>query len=324
MIAFITGVTGQDGHYLSEFLIEQGYTVYGLVRRTSQSKHIPEGVIPVEGDVTDTSVGRLIAKIGPDEVYHLAAMSHVGESFHIPYTTFQSNAVGTLNILEALRGVKAKLYNAATSELFGSHPPPQNERTPFHPRSPYGAAKLAAFSLAVNYREAYGMFVCSGILFNHESPIRGDDFVTQKIATAAARIALKKQRTLQLGNLDAYRDWGHARDYVRGMWLMLQHSEPDDYVLATGTSHSVREFVDYAFRYVGLNYSEFVEHDSKLLRPADVPVLCGDPSKARKVLGWKQEYTFEALIEEMVDFAIERERQRETFEREIPATHSYH
>ena len=288
---------------MSEFLIEKGYDVYGLVRRSSQPRELPQGVTIIEGDVTDPSVSDLVASFEPDEVYHLAAMTHVGESFKIPSYTFEANAKGTLNVLEGARKVRAKFYQASTSELFGISPPPQSETTPFYPRSPYGVSKLAAYWLVVNYRESYGLHAVNGILFNHESPLRGEDFVTQKVCKAVAEIKAGVRTKVKLGNLDAKRDWGHAKDFVRGMWLMLQHP-PDDFVLATGETRTVREMVEYAFSLCDLNYQDHVEIDPTLFRPAEIPVLLGDSSKARKVLGWEPEYTFHSLIEEMLEHAI--------------------
>jgi len=304
--ALITGATGQDGFYLSKFLLDKGYTVYGLKRRSSQPKDLPKGVIPIEGDVTDPSISRLIFELKPSEVYHLAAMSHVGESFKIPKTTFEINALGTLNVLEGVKETGSKFYQASTSELFGKSPPPQNETTPFHPRSPYGVSKLAAYWLTVNYREAYGVFACNGILFNHESPHRGLDFVTRKVCKGVSDILHKKQKFLTLGNLEAKRDWGHAEDFVEGMWLMLQQDFPDDYVLATGISHSVTDLLEIAFSHVGLNWKDFVRIDSEYFRPSDVDNLVGDFTKIGK-LGWKPKITFEQLIKEMVDFEISRQ-----------------
>ena len=310
MKAFITGVTGQDGHYLADLLNEKGYEVFGLVRRTAQTKRIPANIVTVPGDVTDSGIVDIISDIKPDEIYNLAAMSHVGESFKIPRTTFEINAMGALNVLEAARKVNAKFYQASTSELFGISKPPQDESTPFHPRSPYGVSKLASFYSTVNYREAYGLFACNGILFNHESPIRGDDFVTQKIVKAVSAMSgygfeIPDKLKLRLGNLDAKRDWGHAKDYVRGMWLMLQQETPDDYVLATGETHSIRELLDVCFSYIGIkDWTPYVECDASLFRPSEVPALCGNPAKAEKVLGWRREYSFHSLIEEMMHEAL--------------------
>lgn len=317
MRAFITGVTGQDGFYLSKFLLDKGYTVYGLVRRTSQQKNIVKGVIRVDGDVTDPGISRVIADLEPDEVYHLAAMSHVGESFKIPRATFEINALGTLNVLDGAKMCGAKIYQASTSELYGSSKPPQSEETYFHPRSPYGVSKIAAYWLAVNYREAYGLFACNGILFNHESPIRGEDFVTRKVCNYVARVSKlvfpyvplciphkEPFPKLILGNLEAKRDWGHAADFVEAMWLILQQEKPSDYVVATGEVRSVRDLLDTAFKCVGIeDWTPFVTTDKKYLRPSDVDCLTGDASKIR-ALGWKPKYTFNQMIKEMVDSEI--------------------
>ena len=316
MKAFISGATGQDGFYLSKFLRDKGYRVYGLVRRSAQSKEVPEGITVVEGDVTDPRVSDVISDISPNEIYHLAAMSHVGESFKIPSTTFDINAKGTLHLLEGAKRVNAKFYQASTSELFGVSPAPQNEKTLFHPRSPYGVSKLAAYWLTVNYREAYNLFACNGILFNHESPLRGENFVTQKIAQGVAKIFHGENYKITLGNLEAKRDWGHAEDFVRGMWLMLQHSKPDDYVLATGETHSIRDFLTLAFEVIGIyDWKPYVVTDPKFLRPAEVHELCGDYSKAKETLGWEPERTVKDIAQEMVIGAI-RAYRRNLDERE--------
>lgn len=300
MKAFITGVTGQDGFYLSEFLINKGYSVYGLTRRTSQPKVAPKGVILIEGDITDPNVKDLIRDTGPDEVYHLAAMSHVGESFKIPNTTFNINAVGALNVMEGAKSCGAKFYQASTSELYGSTPPPQSETTAFHPRSPYGVSKIAAYWLTVNYREAYGLYACNGILFNHESPIRGVDFVTRKVCRAVARIHRGLQTYVTLGNLEAKRDWGHAKDFVEAMWLIMQQKNPGDYVVATGEVRNIRDLLSEAFGNVGISdWGQHVRQDLSFFRPSDVDCLIGDSSKIRS-LGWKPKYTFEQMISEMV------------------------
>ena len=308
MKAFITGVTGQDGYYLSQLLLEKGYEVYGLVRRTAQPKDIPEGIHIVNGDVTDPNIVREIVKINPDEIYNLAAMSFVWESFKIPRTTFDINALGALNCLEAARELGCKIYQASTSELFGASPPPQNEKTPFYPRSPYGVSKLAAYWLTVNYRESYSLFACNGILFNHESPKRGIEFVTQKVADYCGRLKhlghYEMIEPLSLGNLDAIRDWGHAKDFVEGMWLIMQQEEPDDYVLATGTGRTIRDLLTVAFSHIGISdWTPFVEIDPKFYRPAEVESLIGDATKAQKI-GWKPKYTFETMIREMIDEKI--------------------
>lgn len=301
MKAFIAGVTGQDGHYLSKYLLDKNYEVYGLVRRTSQSRSIPEGITIVEGDVTDPLVGNLIKKINPDEVYNLAAMSFVAESFKIPRTTFEINALGTMNILEGVRETRCKFYQASTSELYGSSPPPQNEETPFHPRSPYGVSKLAAYWLTVDYRESYGLFACNGILFNHESPLRGIEFVTRKVCNGVARIKSGLQDHLVLGNLDAVRDWGYAGDFVRGMWLILQQEKPDDYVLATGIPRTVRDLLTLTFKLVGIDdWTPYIKQDPLYFRPADVDCLIGDYTKA-KTIGWEPSVSFESMIREILN-----------------------
>lgn len=306
MKALIAGVTGQDGHYLADLLNEKGYEVYGLVRRSAQPKSVPVNIKVIPGDVTDSGVTDLVE--GMDEVYNLAAMSHVGESFKIPRSTFAINALGTINLLEGARKYGSKFYQASTSELFGISLPPQNENTKFHPRSPYGVAKLAAYWSTVNYREAYGLFACNGILFNHESPIRGEDFVTQKICRGVARIEHGDTTPIRLGNLDAKRDWGHAKDYVRGMWQMLHHHKPDDYVLATGETHSIREFLDAAFQYIGIeDWAPYVVIDESFKRPSEVPELCGSPIKAEIILGWRRSYTFRSLVNEMMESALIKE-----------------
>lgn len=309
--AFITGVTGQDGWYLSHHLLDHGYEVYGLVRRTSQGHVIPPGITVVEGDMTDAGVIDTVRKIVPDEIYNLAAMSHVGESFKIPYATMQINAMGTLHMLEAARATGSRFYQASTSELFGVADDPQTETTPMWPRSPYAVSKLAGYWLTRLYRDAYGLFACNGILFNHESRRRGQDFVTQKIATGVARIQLGLQDKITLGNMDVSRDWGHAADYVRGMHLMLTHrSIPDDYVLATGETHALEQFLELAFAHVHIRqWWSYVAHDPAFERPAEVYVLRGDPSKAECELGWQREWTFPALVQDMVEGAIEREIQ---------------
>lgn len=309
MKAFITGVTGQDGHYLSELLLSNGYEVYGLIRRSSQSRSIPHGIHVVEGDVTDPAVSQTIAGIEPQEIYHLAAMSHVGESFKIPRTTFEINAIGTLHVLEGAKACGAKFYQASTSELFGASQPPQSEETRFHPRSPYGVAKLAAYWLTVNYREAYGLHASNGILFNHESPIRGMDFVTRKVCHYVAEVYWLREvggriPALKLGNLDAMRDWGHAKDFVRAMQLIVQQDKPGDYVVATGEVRSVRDLLTTAFRCIGVDdWEPYVTSDPSFYRPADVDCLIGDASRI-KTLGWKPEYSFEEMIKEMVDCEI--------------------
>lgn len=299
--ALITGITGQDGSYLTELLLEKGYEVHGIIRRasnfnTQRIDHLIENpeiynqkLFLHYGDMTDGSrLVTLIAKLAPDEVYNLAAQSHVRVSFDEPEYTGDTVGLGTTRLLEAIRitGVNSKFYQASSSEMFGATPPPQNEETPFYPRSPYGAAKVYSYWMTKNYREAYGMFACNGILFNHESERRGETFVTRKIALAAARISLGIQKELHLGNLEATRDWGYAPEYVDGMWRMLQADTPADYVLATGTGYSIREFLHFTFSSVNLNWKDFVKFDSKYLRPTEVDSLVGDYSKARIELGW--------------------------------------
>lgn len=316
-IAFITGITGQDGSYLAEFLLEKGYKVYGLVRRSSSFNtgridHIYQDVHEkdahlrlVYGDLSDaSSLARLLKQIDPDEIYNLGAQSHVRVSFDIPEYTAEITALGTIRILEAIRdsGIKTRFYQASSSEMFGMvQEIPQKETTPFYPRSPYGAAKVYSYWMTVNYREAYGLFACNGILFNHESPRRGETFVTRKITKAVARIKHGVQKKLYLGNLDAKRDWGFAGDYVEAMWLMLQAAQPNDYVIATGETHSVREFLEEAFVQAGLNWQDHVEIDPRYFRPTEVDLLIGDSSKACAALGWRPKVTFKALVKMMVD-----------------------
>jgi len=301
MKALITGVTGQDGWYLTEYLQSLDYEVTGIARRTSDRKSLPDCRI-VEADITDVSaVAKVVAQCQPDEIYNLAAQSHVGESFKSPGHTWDVNARGALNVLEAARSIGAAFYQASTSELFGISPGPQNESTPFHPRSPYAVAKLAAYWQTVNYREAYGMRTANGILFNHESPRRGRDFVTQKVCRHAASVKLGNTEKLKLGNLDARRDWGHAKDYVRAMHLALQHG--GEYVVATGVSYTVRQLCSIAYSSLGLEWSEWVETDKEFLRPAEVPDLVGNPAKI-EALGWEREYGFHNIIHEMVDHAL--------------------
>jgi GDPmannose 4,6-dehydratase len=302
MRALVTGVHGQDGRYLSDYLLWLGYEVTGLSRRTSAVRPNLDFCV-MECDITDASAVALVMdKVRPDEVYNLAAQSHVGASFGSPLGTFAVNAMGAMNVLQAAGKVGAKFYQASTSELFGTEPSPQSETTKFHPRSPYGISKLAAYWATVNYREAYGMFTSNGILFNHESPIRGADFVTQKVCRHVASVVHGNTQKLILGNLDARRDWGHARDYVRAMHLMLQHG--GDYVVATGQSHSVRDLCSAAYSSAGLDWNEWVATDPKFERPSEVPDLRGDPSRM-EALGWKREYDFSSLIGEMVDHAIQ-------------------
>ncbi|MBR5627011.1 MAG: GDP-mannose 4,6-dehydratase [Thermoguttaceae bacterium] len=342
--ALITGVTGQDGAYLAHLLLKKGYTVHGLIRRSSvrnterisdlcsEERDLTVSFQPHFGDMTDSGgLTGLIEKIAPDEIYNLAAQSHVRVSFDMPEFTGEVNALGTLRLLEAIRSLQladhTRFYQASTSELFGNSLIfPQNEQTPFVPQSPYAVAKLYAYWITVNYRESYQMFACNGILFNHESPFRGETFVTRKITLAAARIKLGLQEKLYIGNLNARRDWGHAADYVEGMWLMLQQDRPDDYVLATGESHSVREFVEFAFKHLGMDIvwqgtgidekgidarsgKILIEIDPRYFRPSEVDTLCGDASKAGKFLNWKPRYTFEKLVLDMVQHDFDKIQQ---------------
>jgi GDPmannose 4,6-dehydratase len=313
--ALITGITGQDGSYLAEFLLSQGYEVHGMVRRSSTERfdriaHLRGSITLHQADLLDQlSIVNLIRDVRPLEVYNLAAMSFVPTSWLQPLLTGDFTALGVTRMLEAIRLVDSRIrfYQASSSEMFGAvREEPQTEQTPFWPRSPYGVAKVYGHWITVNYRESYGIFACSGILFNHESPRRGMEFVTRKVSDGVARIKLGVQKKLLLGNLDALRDWGFAGDYVKAMWLMLQQSVPDDYVVATGQRHSVRELVELAFAHVGLNWQDYVEVDPKMLRPAEVNTLCGNASKAHKVLGWKPEVTFEQLVAMMVDADLER------------------
>lgn len=343
--AFITGITGQDGAYLAEFLLDKGYIVHGIKRRassfnTQRVDHLytdphegdPKFILHY-GDVTDsTNVIRLIQDIQPDEIYHLAAQSHVHVSFESPEYTANADALGTLRILEALRILdmvdKVRFYNATTSELYGLvQEIPQTEKTPFYPRSPYAVAKLYSYWITVNYREAYGMYACNGILFNHESPLRGETFVTRKITMAAARIKLGMQNKLYLGNMDAMRDWGYAKDYVEAMWLMLQQDKPDEFVIATGETHSVREFCDESFKELGINLEwqgsgvdekgidsatgrVIIEVDPRYFRPTDVEQLLGNPTKAREVLGWQPRVTFAELVRIMAKADFEEAQKQ--------------
>ena len=323
--ALISGITGQDGSYLAELLLEKGYEVHGIMRRSSsfstgridhlyQDQH--EGDVRLRlhyGDLLDPlSLRRLMSKVQPDEVYNLAAQSHVATSFDQPVYSVETVAMGTLAMLEALRdycevsGKSVRFYQASSSEMFGQTPQdPQSETTPFYPRSPYACAKVYAYWQTINYREAYGLYACNGILFNHESPRRGETFVTRKITRAATRIKLGLQQRLHLGNLDAKRDWGFAGDYVEAMWLMLQQEDPDDFVVATGQSHSVRQFLDSVFGLLGMNWSDHVQIDSRYLRPTEVSSLRGDAGKARDLLGWRATTTFDELVRTMVDADME-------------------
>jgi GDPmannose 4,6-dehydratase len=342
--ALITGITGQDGSYLTEFLIKKGYEVHGMIRRASQFNtdridHLFENpeignkiLFLHHGDLTDSSnINRIIEKVQPDEIYNLGAQSHVMVSFEVPEYTAETDAMGTLRLLDAIKekGLKCCFYQASTSELFGGFPEtaPQNEKTPFHPRSPYAAAKLYAYWITVNYREAYNLYACNGILFNHESPRRGETFVTRKITRAVANIVTGKQERLTLGNLDAKRDWGFAGDYVEGMWLMLQQEKPDDYVLATGETHTVREFVTLAFKEVGIDIewggtgieekgynaktgTILVDISERYFRPTEVDLLLGDPLKAEQALGWKRKVGFKELVEMMVRADLAETKKR--------------
>ncbi len=319
--AIITGITGQDGSYLAELLIEKGYTVHGIIRRSSSfntkridhlysDPHDPSTRLFLHyGDLSDSSnLNRLLEKIGPDEIYHLGAQSHVRVSFDTPEYTGDVTGLGTLRLLDAIRetGVPAKFYQASSSEMYGlvQHVP-QNEQTPFYPRSPYACAKVYAYWITVNYREAYNIFACNGILFNHESPRRGETFVTRKITRAVARIKAGLQHELYLGNLDAQRDWGYAKEYVEAMWLMLQQETPEDYVVATGETHSVREFLEEAFSCAGLNWEDYVKIDPRYFRPSEVDLLIGDASKAKAQLGWEPKVHFRELVKIMVQADID-------------------
>ncbi|MCC9601106.1 GDP-mannose 4,6-dehydratase [Stieleria sp. JC731] len=324
--ALITGITGQDGSYLAELLLEKGYEVHGIVRRSSTfntdriehiyiDPHDKDAKLFLHyGDLTDgQSLTNLVLNIEPDEVYNLGAQSHVRVSFDAPVYTVQTVAVGALNVLEAARQLNQKrevrVYQASSSEMYGDvFETPQTEKTPFCPQSPYACAKVYAFHQTVNYRHAYDLFACNGILFNHESPRRGETFVTRKITRAATRIKVGLQEKLYLGNLDAKRDWGYAKDYVRGMWMMLQHDTPDDYVLATGETYTIRQFLDYTFQYLELDWKDYVETDPRYYRPTEVDLLLGDCTKAKEVLGWEPETSCKELAELMVDHDLELAR----------------
>lgn len=326
MKALITGITGQDGSYLTELLLDKGYEVYGIIRRSSsfntaridplyQDPHAPDVRLRlIYGDLNDaSSLNRILRTIQPDEIYNLGAQSHVRVSFDIPEYTADVTGLGTIRLLEAIResGLRPKFYQASSSEMFGKvQEIPQRETTPFYPRSPYGAAKLYAHWITVNYREAYNFFACSGILFNHESPRRGETFVTRKITKAAARIKLGLQQDLYLGNLDAKRDWGYAGDYVQAMWLMMQQDTPDDYVIATGETHTVREFLEVAFGHLSLDWKRYVKIDPKYYRPTEVDLLIGDAGKAKKQLKWEPRVRFKELATMMVDADLDAERER--------------
>ncbi len=319
--ALLTGITGQDGSYLSELLLERGYEVHGIIRRTStfntdridhiyEDPHVEGARLFLHyGDLNDgTTLRRILEAVQPTEIYNLGAQSHVRVSFDAPEYTVDTVGTGTLRLLEAVRdyqqrtGIQVRFYQAGSSEMFGLvQAVPQTETTPFYPRSPYACAKVFAHWITVNYRESYDLFACNGILFNHESPRRGETFVTRKITRALARIVAGQQKKLYLGNLDAKRDWGYAKDYVQAMWLMLQQEQPDDYVIATGETHSIREFLDVAFRYVNLDWQDYVEFDERYLRPTEVELLIGDPAKAKQALGWEPSVTFEQLVNLMVE-----------------------
>ena len=325
--AFITGITGQDGSYLAEFLLAKGYEIHGLIRRAStfntdridhlyKDFHDPEariylhyGDLAVSGQLTD-----LLNDIKPDEIYHLGAQSHVRVSFDMAEYTGDVTGLGTLRLLEAIRksGIKSRFYQASSSEMFGAAPPPQSEATPFQPQSPYAAAKVYAYYIVKNYREAYGIFAANGILFNHESPRRGETFVTRKITRAATRIKLGLQEKLFLGNLEAKRDWGFAGDYVEAMWLMLQQDRPDDFVIATGETHSVREFAQRVFEKLNLDYEKYVAIDRRYFRPTEVDILLGEASKARNLLYWRPRVSFEGLIDMMIGADMESARKEKT------------
>ena len=314
-IALITGINGMDGSHLADLLLTKGYKVYGMERRSSapnrtNTKHLEDKITFLNGDLTDqNSLLRCLKECSPDEVYNLAAQSFVGESWNTPEQTSEVTGLGVLRMLEAIReyNPKIKFYQASSSEMFGRMVEnPANEFTPFYPRSPYGVAKLYGHWITKNYRESYNMFACSGILFNHESERRGIEFVTRKISDGVAKIKLGLADHISLGNLDAKRDWGYAPDYVEAMWMMLQQDEPDDYVIATGKDHTIREFLDVAFNHVGISdWTKYVKQDERFMRPAEVAVLCGDSSKARDILGWKPKTSFEQMVVNMVDNDLE-------------------
>ena len=325
--ALITGITGQDGSYLAELLLSKGYAVHGLIRRSSSFNtgridhlyrdfHDPDARIFLHyGDLSvSAQLMDLLHSIGPDEIYHLGAQSHVRVSFDMPEYTGDITGLGTLRILEAIRKtrIKTKFYQASSSEMFGTAPPPQKENTIFHPRSPYAAAKVYAYYIVQNYRDAYGLFAANGILFNHESPRRGETFVTRKVTRAATQIKLGLKDKLYLGNLEAKRDWGFAGDYVEAMWLMLQQKNPDDYVIATGETHSVREFVEKVFSKLNLDYKKHIVVDPQYFRPTEVDVLLGDSTKAQKMLGWKPKVSFEKLIDMMIAADLELAKKEKT------------
>ena len=331
-IALITGITGQDGSYLAEFLLKKGYIVHGVKRRSSlfntdridhlyQDPHVENrNLILHFGDMTDSmNLTRIIQEVQPDEIYNLAAMSHVAVSFETPEYVANADGTGTLRILEAVKLLgltkKTKIYQASTSELYGKvQETPQSETTPFYPRSPYAVEKMYAYWITVNYREAYGMYACNGILFNHESPVRGETFVTRKITRAVSKIVLGLQDKLYLGNLDAKRDWGFAGDYVEAMWLMLQQDKPEDYVIATGKTYSIKDFLTESFTQLNLDWHDYVEFDSRYLRPAEVDLLLGDSSKAKRQLGWTPKTTFEELVKMMIDSDMLLARKEEAIQ----------
>lgn len=323
--ALIFGITGQDGSYLAELLLDKGYEVHGALRRSSSFNtgridHVFDRLHLHYGDITDSlSIVKLLIEIEPDEIYNLAAMSHVKVSFDIPKYTRDSVGLGSLELFEATRLVgkkSVKIYQASSSEMFGATPPPQNENSPFNPRSPYAAAKLYAYHMANNYRDGYGMFICNGILFNHESPRRGETFVTRKITRAATRIKLGLQNELRLGNLDARRDWGHAKDYVQAMWMMLQHDKPDNYVVATGRRYSIKDFLVAAFDKLDLNWKDYVIIDPSYFRPTEVESLEGDASKIMSTLGWRPKIGLPQLLNEMIDSDLElAEREKHDLQR---------
>ena len=325
--ALITGITGQDGSYLAELLLEKGYEVHGMVRRSSsfntgridhlyQDPHLPGTRLFLHfGDLNDaSSLNMILKKVRPDEIYNLGAQSHVRVSFDVPEYTAEVTGTGTIRLLEAVREIgltDTRIYQASSSEMFGASPPPQNEKTPFYPRSPYGCAKVYSYWIGVNYREAYGLHISNGILFNHESPRRGETFVTRKVTRAASRIKLGLQQKLFLGNLEAKRDWGYAKDFVEAMWLMLQQPKADDYVCATGEAHTVRELCELAFGHVGLDYREFVDIDPRYYRPTEVDFLRGDASKAERQLGWKPKTSFKQLVTLMMESDLELARREQ-------------
>jgi len=337
--ALISGITGQDGSFLTEVLLEKGYDVYGIIRRSSsfntdridhlyQDPHEKGTRLRlVYGDLNDSSsLNMILRQVQPDEIYNLGAQSHVRVSFDIPEYTGEVTGLGTVRLLEAIRetGISPKFYQASSSELYGKvAETPQTETTPFHPRSPYGCAKAYAYHITVNYRESYGLFACNGILFNHESERRGETFVSRKITRAATRIKLGLQEKLYMGNLDAQRDWGYARDYVEAMWMIMNADEPDDYVVATGETHSVREFLEKTFSYLDLDWKEHVEIDQRYFRPAEVDLLLGDASKARRELGWEPKVSFDELVKLMTDYDLNRAKQ-EAEARELKHTSATH